>query len=134
MGYDAYSYAVFGVKTARSNIKQKVKVRACHHAIADGMKFCPECGKHAFVEKEENILDGMDDKKLSYFYSDYNGNADVVLGFCVGRTSYRNNTEPVECYPPTPRMAVEILEFCKEHNLPYTEKNLKMYVLTEHSY
>lgn len=134
MGYSAYSYAVFGVKTARSNMKQTVKVRACHHKIADGMKFCPECGKPAFVEEQENILDSMEDKGLSYFYSDYSGNADVVLGFCVGRTSYSDNNEPVACKAPTPGMAVEILEFCKEHNLPYTEKDLKMYVMTSHSY
>lgn len=134
MGYSASSYAVFGIKTARSNMKQSVKVRACRHTIAEGMKFCPECGKPAFVEQEEDILESMKDKGLTYFYADYNRNNDVVLGFCVGRTSYSDENEPVECKPTTPGMAAEILEFCKVHNLPYTEKHIKMYVLTSHSY
>lgn len=134
MGYRAYSNTLFGVKVARSNMKQKVKVRACRHKVADGMKFCPECGKPAFIEEEDDVLESMKDKGLSYYYSDYNRDNDIVLGFCVGRTSYSDNTEAVECKPPTPSMAAEILAFCKEHNLPYTEKHIKMYVLTNHSY
>lgn len=132
MSYDAYSYAVFGIKTSRKNMKKNIKVRACRHTIADGMKFCPECGKPAFIEEEDDILESMKDKGLSYFYSDYNRDTEVVLGFCVGSTSYGKDT--VECKPPTPGMAAEILEFCKVNNLPYTEKNLKMYVMTYHSY
>lgn len=134
MGYSAYSYAVFGIKTARSNMKKTFKARACTHKIADGMKFCPECGKPAFFEELDDILEAMNNGELSYYYSDYNRDTDVVLGFCVGRTSYSDNTEAVECSPPTPRMALEIVEFCKEHNLPYTERDIKMYVLTHHSY
>lgn len=134
MGYDAYSYAVFGVKVPRSVVKQPVKVRACKHDIQDGMKFCPECGKPAYKEEIQDILDSMESNKLSYFYSDYEGKGDVVIGFCVGKTGYDTNTEPVECNPPTPGMAVEILEFFKLHNISYTEQHIKMYVMTYHSY
>lgn len=134
MGYSAYSYAVFGVRVPRSQIKKPVNVRSCVHDVQHGMNFCPECGKPVYTQKTQDILESMDSKNLSYFYSDYEGNGDVVIGFCVGKTDYDNNTEPVECKVPTPGMALELVEFFKEHNLPYTEKHIKMYVMTYHSY
>lgn len=134
MGYNATSYAVFGIKTARKNMKQLVNVRTCSHNVSEGMKFCPECGEPVYTQEKHDILDSMEEKGLSYFYSNYEGNGDIVLGFCVGKTSYSDNTKPIACKPPSPDMAVEILDFCKAHNLPYTEQNLKMYVMTHHSY
>lgn len=134
MSYSAYSYVVYGVKVPRFSIKQSVKIRGCHHEIEDSMKFCPECGKPSYIEKKQDILDSMEDKKLSYFYSDYEGKDDVVIGFCLAKTSYNTNTMPIECDTPTPDMSDELNTFLKQYDFPYTEKNFKTYVMTYHSY
>jgi hypothetical protein len=134
MSYSAYSYVVFGVLVPRDTIKHTIRIRGCEHTIEPKMNFCPECGKPAYKEKVQNILNPMEDNKLSYFYSDYEGESHIVIGFCVGKTDYNTNTEPVACKVPTPNMILELIEFFKEHNLPYKEKDIKMYVITYHSY
>jgi hypothetical protein len=134
MGYSAYSYAVFGVKTDISSVNQTNQKRSCNHDVKPNMKFCPECGKPTFVEKTVFLLDSMEDKKLSYFYSDPESKDNIVLGFRLAATSYNTNCTPIEIPNPTPVMIEEIMQFCKENNLPFKEKDCKMYVMTYHSY
>lgn len=134
MGYSAYSYAVFGVKTNLSSVKKTTQKRSCNHNINTSMKFCPECGKPTFSEKTVTLLDSMEDNKLSYFYSDYESKEDIVLGFRLAATSYNTNCTPIEIKSPTPSMIEEIMQFCKDNDLPFQEKDCKMYVMTYHSY
>lgn len=133
MGYSVYSYVVFGIKTPRSNIKQSVKVRSCNHNVTEDMNFCPQCGKPVFVEQVEEILEGMNQFDLSYFYCDYQRDTEVILGFCLNKSSSYNDS-PVICGQPTPSMTLEILDFCKKYHLPYTEHDICTYVVTYHSY
>ena len=98
------------------------------------MKFCPECGKPAFNETKEVLLEPMEKDQLSYFYSDH-ASENIILGFLIGDTFEYDNEEFVELkFPTTQNMVDEIMKFCKENDLPYTEKNCKYYVFTYHSY
>lgn len=133
MGYSIYTYVVFGIKTPRSNMKQTVKVRSCNHNVTEDMNFCPQCGKPVFFEETDEVLESMNSFDLSYFYCDYQRDTEVVLGFCLNKTSSSDDV-PVVCGEPTSKMTVEILDFCKKHNLPYTENDILTYVVTYHSY
>ncbi len=132
MGYSAYSYLVFGIKTNLNSVKKTSKERACSHDVQSNMKFCPECGKPTFTEKTVSILDSMEKNILSYFYSDPENKSDIILGFQLGGTDYKNDIS--EVMPITPNMIEEIMQFCKENNLPYKENQCKTYVMTYHSY
>lgn len=133
MGHSIYSYVVFGIKTPRSNMKQLLKIRSCTHNVTEDMNFCPDCGKPIFVENVEEILEAMSVSDLSYFYCDYQYDTEVILGFCLSKTSSSYDV-PVVCLEPTSRMTLEILDFCKKHNLPHTENDILTYVVTYHSY
>lgn len=134
MSYQAYSHLIFGFKAPRSTVNQSDAVRGCNHSITQGMKFCPECGASVYIQKQSRILNSFKYDKLSYFFSDHEGNEDIVIGFSLGKTDYNTMSTPVSCKSPTPEMKDEILQFITEHNLNYSEKHIKMYVMTYHSY
>ena len=136
MGYSAYSYCVFGIKMSLESVQKSVKERVCHHDIPDNAKFCPTCGKPAYEEYQENVIDPFEIYKLSYFFSSYdfrekNG---IVLGFCIAKTGYSTDCDFIECITPTNDMIKIVMDFCKEYNLPYNEKDCKTYIMTYHSY
>ena len=134
MSYQAYSHLIFGIKTPRSTVNQSDAIRGCNHPITPSMKFCPECGASAYIQKQSRILESFEYNKLSYFFSDHEGDDDIVIGFSLGKTDYDTMSTPVACKNPTPEMTEKILEFIKENNLNYSEQNIKMYVMTYHSY
>lgn len=136
MGYDAYSYAVYG-KIVKSKSLEVVKPkRACNHGVEPEHKFCPECGKPTYTYGETKLLDSMEDKGLSYYYSDYENKEEVVLGFILGRDGYssRKYSPFVEVKLPTPGMTEEIKKFCEENGIPFKDGDCKTWVFTYHSY
>jgi hypothetical protein len=133
MSYSASSYAVFGIKTSINNINQIVKTRGCKHQMVGNANFCSQCGKPSYIEKEGRIIEPMEAKQLSYFYSFHEQKNDIVIGFHLAETDSDSHI-PMEIKSPTTEMIKEILDFCKMYSLSYTEKDIKMYVLTYHSY
>ncbi len=131
MGYSAYSYVVFGVKTSIESIKKTTKQRSCGHDVQSHMKFCPECGEPNTTEKTVYLLDySMEKEGLSYFYSDPNNRQEIVIGFQLGFSDQDfSEVSSIKSY-----MDKEIIQFCKDNNLPFTEKHCKTYVMTYHSY
>lgn len=132
MSYSAYSHVIFGIKTNIDSVKQNSMQRTCDHDVQSNMNFCPECGKPTFTEKTVSLLDSMEENGLSYFYSDPSNKDDIIIGFQLGVTDY--NKDIAEVKPATTNMTEEIMQFCKDNNLSYTENHCKMYVITYHSY
>lgn len=136
MGYDAYSYSVFGIRMKHKEIRKVVRERACDHDIPDNAKFCPTCGQPAYTTINESIIDSFENDGLTYFYSNYDDTFqdDILVGFSLGETSYNSQCEYIECQSPTQSMIDQIVEFCREHDLEYTAEDCKTYVFTHHSY
>ena len=134
MGYDAYSYAAFGVKTSEDAITKIVTKRACNHTILAGSKFCHECGRPANTEKREVLLNAMKDKVISYFPTDSGCSGDIVVGFKLARADENNNPVAIKFPSTQDDLKEQLLTFFKEHELPFTEKDIQLYILTYHSY
>lgn len=130
MGYSASSYVIFGKKTSVKALTINTKVRGCNHKIDEGQKFCSECGKPVWVQKETFIADEELDLKVRFFAPTYE-NDDGVLGF---RINNPRDNDIEELSSPSPEMVQDILNFYKENGIACREKDLKTYVFTYHSY
>ena len=132
MGYDAYSYAVFGKQVSKRDLTVVTKVRGCLHNTDTTQKFCSECGNPVWTQEEAFIADEGYGKKIGFFKSSADTD-DGVLGFkLVSTQSSDYDYHPIPV--PTPGMAVEILDFFKKHGIACYEDELKSYLYTYHSY
>lgn len=132
MGYDAYSYAVFGKQVSKSDLTVVTKVRGCSHKTDTNQKFCSECGKPVWKQEKEFIADEGYGNKIGFFKSSADTD-EGVLGFKLVSTGSSDN-DYYAIPAPKPSMAVEILEFFKKHNIACSEDELKSYLYTYHSY
>ena len=136
MGYEAYSYVVYGKLVDITSIKITKQKRNCNHIISLTNKFCPECGKPTYVDQETVLLDCMAAKGLSYYYSHSENKEEVILGFILGRDSYsnRDNSPFVEVKEPSPGMNEEIKDFCEAARIDFKSDDCKTWAFTYHSY
>lgn len=104
MGYEAYSYVVYG---------KLVKMESL---------------------EVNSLLDPQASQGLSYYYSDYENKETVVLGFFMANESYSKDSPFVEIKNPTPGMDEEIKQFCEENGIPFKEGDCKTWAFTYHSY
>jgi hypothetical protein len=73
---------MYGYRFTKKNLVKTTQVRSCEHPISVGDKFCSECGKPAFKDKEVQLMwDG--DQRAKPF--------DVEMGNQV--KGYRNDHE-----------------------------------------
>lgn len=134
MGYDAYSYAVFGKEMHKSDLTVVTKKRSCVHDTNLNSKFCSECGKPVWVENKEFIADYGDGNKIGFFVSDHGqDNPEGILGFKLANAR-SSDTRMYEIPEPTTDMIQGIMDFFKLHNIEFDDKDLKSYLYTYHSY
>lgn len=137
MGLDISSYVVYGKITPKEVLTQHHKARACNHEIDESKKFCSECGQPVWVQNENTLLDSLEDNCLSYFYSDYSNQKEVIVGFQLGETdSHRNNNETTfyQIKKPTPQMTQELIAFFSQRGIVTTDTDFAMHVFQHYSY
>jgi hypothetical protein len=139
MGYSAYSHAIYGITVNRSKLEKTERTRGCDHDTDTTKNFCSECGEPVWVEETCSVLDTIEDSrkgKLSYFTESgdhsRNPNYEYMIGFELASTNYDKNR--VEMDQPTEKMKQEILKFIKDNKLNLTEKDIKIFIYTYHSY
>jgi hypothetical protein len=137
MGLDVYSNVVYGKVISKEVLTQRQMVRACDHQIDESKKFCPECGKPVWVETENVMLDPQESNGLSYFYSDYENQNQVIVGFRLGETgSHRNNNDTTffKLKNQTPQMTQELIAFFSQRGITTTDKDFAMHLFQYYSY
>ena len=134
MGYEAYSYVVYGKEVEEDEITISQSIRNCSHQTDLSMKFCGECGKPVYKEIEEVLLEsGWTANKLAFFKSS-SDTTNGIVGYLLNKT----NSQDCSYHPiiePSPEMTKSILLFFKEKlDIEMEEDDLKKYVYTYHSY
>lgn len=134
MGYEAYSYVVYGKEVEEDEITISQNVRACNHETDLSKKFCAECGNPVYKEIEDILLrSGWKENELAFFKSS-SDTTNGIVGYLI------NKTKSQDCsYHPiidvSPEMTESILLFFKEKlDIDMEKEDLKKYVYTYHSY
>lgn len=137
MGLDVYAKVVFGKIVDRNSIIQTQKIRTCSHQTNKNNKFCPECGQPMWTEKQSIMLDCNEKDQLSYFYTDYENQEQVVVGFILGETSSHrnNNLQPFfKVENVTAQMKQELIDFFAQQETTLNEDDFEIYVFNYFSY
>lgn len=99
MGYNAYAYAVIGIKVPSSVFSKKHPQRGCEHPEVKGAKFCPECGAPTWkeeefppdrVEIEENLPKNLKDLGVEVVDSGTDSDS-TYIGFVVMDGAYKED-------------------------------------------
>ena len=136
MGLDVYSNVVYGKVVSKDFFTHRQMIRGCEHKVDESKSFCQECGKQVWIETQDVLLDSQEDDGLSYFYSDYENQSQVILGFRLGKTgSHRNNDATFfKIKNVTPQMTQELITFFSERGIAATEKDFATHVFQYYSY
>jgi hypothetical protein len=80
--------AVIGVRVAKEKLFTRVRVPGCSHANAEGVKFCPECGKPAWRDRSEEITGYDSDRETLRALSAGLADLSVEIEHCEDNTHF----------------------------------------------
>jgi hypothetical protein len=127
MGYQVYVNAVYGVQLNKSDLEVVDVERGCSHELLDTpAKFCPECGKPAFVEVRKKILvpSTLDDFKRDYDDDSF------ILGVSLGSLDTYND-KPNTVRKITEEEKLELKDFLEAYGFKQAPQ---IWLVLQHSY
>jgi hypothetical protein len=127
MGYSVYVNLVYGVQLDKSALEVVNVERGCSHDLPDTpAKFCPECGKPAFIEVRKKILipSTLDDFKRDYDDDSF------ILGMSLGSIDTYHD-KPNTVREVTEEEKLELKDFLDAYGIKQTPK---VWLVLRHSY
>lgn len=126
MSTDYHCVAIIGCKLSGDKFITREKKSTCKHNPLPTAKYCPECGRPAWQEYDENILTEDSKmaarmKKLGIVAHFYNGDDPCVIGLKKFATEI---FDIYESDPPTKKVDIEVGDE-EESILEQTKKALK---------
>lgn len=134
MGYSAYSKVVFGLIVSKDDITVETNVRSCSHDTDLNANFCSVCGQAVYETEETMLVEyGYDPNQIAYFVSSHDSDEEGILGFVIAQTEDQDTSYHV-IPQPSEKMISELKKFLNEHEIEFSDNELKSYLYTEHSY